>query len=38
MVLAHGAGAGMRHAFMEALTGALNARGIATFRYQFAYV
>jgi hypothetical protein len=38
MVLAHGAGAGMRHAFMEALTGALNARSIATFRYQFAYV
>ena len=37
-VFAHGAGAGMRHAFMEALTAGLNARSIATFRYQFAYV
>ncbi len=38
LVLGHGAGAGMRHSFMEAIAGALNARGIATFRYQFAYM
>jgi predicted alpha/beta-hydrolase family hydrolase len=37
-VLAHGAGAGMRHAFMAALAGALAARGIATLRYQFPYM
>ncbi|HET6341660.1 MAG TPA: alpha/beta family hydrolase [Gemmatimonadota bacterium] len=37
LVLAHGAGAGMRHAFMEALAQALAERGIATFRYQFPY-
>jgi uncharacterized protein len=29
-VLAHGAGAGMRHRFMEAIAEALAARGIAT--------
>lgn len=34
-VLAHGAGAGMRHPFLEAVARALAARGIATFRYQF---
>jgi hypothetical protein len=37
LVLGHGAGAGMRHAFMEAVAAALAARGIATFRYQFPY-
>jgi hypothetical protein len=36
-VLAHGAGAGMRHAFMEAIAGRLAARGIGTLRYQFPY-
>ena len=36
-VLAHGAGAGMRHRFMEAIAGALAAAGIATLRYQFPY-
>lgn len=38
LVLAHGAGAGMRHAFMEQLSERLAARGIATFRYQFPYM
>lgn len=38
LVFGHGAGAGMRHSFMEAMTGALNSRGVATFRYQFAYM
>lgn len=37
-VLAHGAGAGMRHPFMEAMAGRLAARGISTLRYQFPYV
>jgi len=37
-VLAHGAGAGMRHAFMEAMAQRLAARDIATLRYQFPYV
>ena len=37
-VLAHGAGAGMRHRFMEDIAGALAARGVATLRYQFPYV
>jgi predicted alpha/beta-hydrolase family hydrolase len=34
-VLAHGAGAGMRHSFMAAVATLLSARGIATLRYQF---
>jgi predicted alpha/beta-hydrolase family hydrolase len=38
LVLGHGAGAGMRHRFMEAAAEALAARRIATFRYQFPYV
>jgi predicted alpha/beta-hydrolase family hydrolase len=38
LVLGHGAGAGMRHRFMEDAALALAARGIATFRYQFPYV
>jgi predicted alpha/beta-hydrolase family hydrolase len=37
-VLAHGAGAGMRHAFLEAVAARAAARGIATFRYQFPYM
>ena len=38
LVLAHGAGAGMRHAFMEAAAEALAERGIATLRFQFPYM
>jgi uncharacterized protein len=37
-VLAHGAGAGMGHRFMESIAQALAERGIATLRYQFPYV
>lgn len=37
-VLAHGAGAGMRHAFMEAVAAGLAERRIATFRFQFPYM
>jgi len=37
-VLAHGAGAGMRHAFMEALAEALAAEGIATARWELPYM
>jgi uncharacterized protein len=37
-VFAHGAGAGMRHASMEAIATGLAARGIATLRYQFPYM
>jgi predicted alpha/beta-hydrolase family hydrolase len=37
-VLAHGAGAGMRHRFLESISEALGGRGIATLRYQFPYV
>lgn len=37
-VLAHGAGAGMRHAFMEAACARLAERGVASFRYQFPYM
>ena len=37
-VLAHGAGAGMRHPFMEAVAQALAAEGIATLRYEFPYM
>jgi hypothetical protein len=37
-VLAHGAGAGMRHRFLESISGALAARGVATLRYQFPYM
>ncbi|HET9939737.1 MAG TPA: alpha/beta family hydrolase [Candidatus Eisenbacteria bacterium] len=36
-VFGHGAGAGMRHHFMEDAATALAGRGFATFRYQFAY-
>ena len=38
LVLAHGAGAGMTHPFMEQLAHALSARGIATLRYQFPFM
>ena len=34
-VLAHGAGAGMRHPFLAAVAGGLAERGVATLRYQF---
>jgi predicted alpha/beta-hydrolase family hydrolase len=37
-VLAHGAGAGMHHAFMQAVAADLAERGIATLRYQFPYM
>jgi hypothetical protein len=37
-VFAHGAGAGMRHAFMAELSGALAERGVATLRYQFPFM
>jgi predicted alpha/beta-hydrolase family hydrolase len=37
-VLAHGAGAGMRHPFLESLAQGLAARGVATLRYQFPYM
>ena len=37
-VLAHGAGAGMSHPFMEAIADGLAERGIATLRYQFPYM
>jgi len=36
-VMAHGAGAGMRHAFLESCARHLAGAGIATFRYQFPY-
>jgi predicted alpha/beta-hydrolase family hydrolase len=38
LVLAHGAGAGMRHRFMEDVAVKLGDRAIATFRYQFPYM
>jgi predicted alpha/beta-hydrolase family hydrolase len=37
-VLAHGAGAGMSHPFMEAVAAGLAERGLATLRYQFPYM
>ena len=37
-VLAHGAGAGMRHRFMESIVRALSLRRVATLRYQFPYM
>jgi uncharacterized protein len=38
LVLAHGAGAGMRHKFMEEVGGKLADRTVATLRYQFPYM
>src|SRR5215212_11023684 len=37
-VVAHGAGSGMRHPFLERICVSLAVRGIATFRYQFPYM
>jgi predicted alpha/beta-hydrolase family hydrolase len=37
-VLAHGAGAGMRHAFLEAVAASLASAGVATLRFQFPYM
>ena len=37
-VMAHGAGAGMNHPFMEAVAKALGAHGVATLRYEFPYM
>ena len=38
LILGHGAGAGMKHAFMEAIARELAGCAIATFRYQFPYM
>ncbi len=38
LVLAHGAGAGMRHKFMEEMAQKLAHSGVATLRYQFPYM
>ncbi len=38
LVLGHGAGAGMRHPFMQAVAEQLATQKIATFRYQFPYM
>jgi predicted alpha/beta-hydrolase family hydrolase len=38
LVLAHGAGAGMRHKFMEEIAAKLAGHSIATLRYQFPYM
>ncbi len=38
LALAHGAGAGMRHTFMAAVSRGLLAHGVATLRYQFPYM
>jgi predicted alpha/beta-hydrolase family hydrolase len=38
LLFAHGAGAGMRHPFMESLSSELADLQIATFRYQFPYM
>lgn len=37
-MLAHGAGAGMRHPFLERIAQALGERNVATYRYEFAYM
>jgi predicted alpha/beta-hydrolase family hydrolase len=37
-VLAHGAGAGMRHAFMAEIAGALAGAGVATLRWELPYM
>jgi predicted alpha/beta-hydrolase family hydrolase len=37
-VMAHGAGAGMKHPFLAAVAAGLKARGIASLRYQFPYM
>jgi predicted alpha/beta-hydrolase family hydrolase len=38
LVFAHGAGAGMRHAFMASMTDELAIRGVSTLRFQFPYM
>lgn len=38
LVLGHGAGAGMEHPFLEAISRALGGRGVATLRYQYPYM
>jgi uncharacterized protein len=38
LVLAHGAGAGMTHPFVEDVASGLGERGVATLRYQFPYM
>jgi uncharacterized protein len=38
LILAHGAGAGMRHVFMQNAAEKLAANGVATLRYQFPYL
>jgi predicted alpha/beta-hydrolase family hydrolase len=38
LVLAHGAGAGMRHQSMQAIADAFERRGIATLRFDFPYM
>ncbi|KPK04130.1 MAG: hypothetical protein AMS20_09140 [Gemmatimonas sp. SG8_28] len=38
LVLAHGAGAGMRHPFLETVAARLATRGVATLRFQFPYM
>lgn len=38
LALAHGAGAGMRHSFMETMAAGLGERGVATLRFQFPYM
>lgn len=38
LVLAHGAGAGMRHPFLQALAERLASRRVASFRFQFPYM
>jgi predicted alpha/beta-hydrolase family hydrolase len=38
LVLAHGAGAGMHHASMQAIADAFERRGIATLRFDFPYM
>ena len=37
-VLAHGAGAGMQHPFMDRIARELGQRGVGTFRYEFPYM
>jgi uncharacterized protein len=38
LVLGHGAGAGMRHAFMQSIAERLAARAVATLRYEYPYM
>lgn len=38
LALAHGAGAGMGHRFMEQLAGMLTSRGVSVLRYEFPYM